>query len=640
MAGEAHPIDLLTSWTEALLAEREDDRKRLAEVLSGSSLKVRRAEGLTWSPVEVTEASYAFGGAKWSLACKEGGGLPGIFRVGSAVLLTPIGDPKDVAEWGKWPARVMKMRGMEMEVVLEGEGPEGVAIQHISWTVDARADERSYNAMAHALSHWVNVEDESLKAFRNAALAVSAWPQNPHLDDAIAADSEGLNAQQQNAADAVWSRAPLTLLHGPPGTGKTKTLVTSVSGLVAGGEKILAAAPSNMAVDVLVERLGAAGLNVVRVGHPMRVSEHVLERTLDAQVQRQPEFGRVVKTRQEAEQRQREADRYVRNFGSEQREARRAARAEARALRKEAEELEAYLSEKVIREADVVCATLVGCDDRRLRGVEFDVAVVDEAAQALPPATLIPMRRASRLVLCGDPCQLPPTVKSQGGRVLEKTMLERLIDAHPERTTMLEVQHRMHEAIMSAGNAHFYKGRLQAHEAVAHATLEGVRPWLWVDTAGCGFEERRSEEGGSVSNRDEAAFALDRAVEWLQQHPAMTLGIVAPYAAQVELLRDLWHQRMVAGEVPAQAKVTIHTVDGFQGQERDGMIVSMTRSNDRGEVGFLQESRRIHVAQTRAKHACMLVGDSATLSSDPYLGWLLEHAQEMEAYDSAWSWMC
>ena len=641
MAGETHhPIDLLTSWTEALLAEREDDRKRLSKVLSGSSLKVRRAEGLTWSPVEVVEASYAFGGAKWSLACKEGGGLPGIFRVGSAVLLTPIGDPKDVAEWGTWPARVMKMRGMEMEVVLEGDGPEGVAIQHLSWTVDARADERSYKAMAHALSHWINVEDESLKAFRNAVLAVSAWPQDPHPDDAIAAHFEGLNAQQQKAADAVWSRAPLTLLHGPPGTGKTKTLVTSVSGLVAGGEKILAAAPSNMAVDVLVERLGTAGLNVVRVGHPMRVSEHVLERTLDAQVQRQPEFGRVVKTRQEAERRQREADRYVRNFGSEQREARRAANAEARAMRKEAEELEAYLSEKVIREADVVCATLVGCDDRRLRGVKFDVAVVDEAAQALPPATLIPMRRAARLVLCGDPCQLPPTVKSQGGRLLEKTMLERLIDAHQERTTMLEVQYRMHEAIMSAGNAHFYKGRLQAHEAVAHATLDGLRPWLWVDTAGCGFEERRSEEGGSVSNRDEAAFALDRAAEWLQQHPAMTLGIVAPYAAQVELLRDLWHQRVVAGEIPAQAKVTIHTVDGFQGQERDGMIVSMTRSNDCGEVGFLQESRRIHVAQTRAKHACMLVGDSATLSSDSYLGWLLEHAQEMEAYDSAWSWMC
>ena len=207
-------------------------------------------------------------------------GLPGIFRVGSAVLLTPIGDSKDVAEWGTWPARVMKMRGMEMEVVLEGDGPEGVAIQHLSWTVDARADERSYKAMAHALSHWINVEDESLKAFRNA-VAVSAWPQDPHPDDAIAAHFEGLNAPTKSCGCGVVTGA-LDLVARPSRTGKTKTLVTSVSGLVAGGEKILAAAPSNMAVDVLVERLGTAGLNVVRVGHPMRVSEHVLERTLDA----------------------------------------------------------------------------------------------------------------------------------------------------------------------------------------------------------------------------------------------------------------------------------------------------------------------------------------------------------------------
>ena len=639
MAGDVHPLDLLTEWTEALLAERDHDRRHLAELLAGSSLKVRRSEGLTWSPVEVTAASYAFGGAKWTLKCKEGGGLPGIFRVGSAVLLTPVGDHKVVEEWGTWPARVMKMRGMDMDVVLEGDGPEGVAIQHMSWTVDARADERSYQAMAHALSHWVNVDGEEAKAFRDAALGTGDWPTSAPEDE-MNESLAGLNAKQQEAVAAMWSRAPLSLLHGPPGTGKTRTLVAAVRGLVASGEKVLASAPSNMAVDVLVERLHEEGMKVVRVGHPIRVSPQVLGQTLDAQVQAQTEYSRVVKTRQEAEQRQREADRYVRSFGPEQREARRAARAEARALRKEAEELEAYLSEKVIREADVVCATLVGCDDRRLRGVKFDVAMVDEAAQALPPATLIPMRRASRLVLCGDPCQLPPIVKSRKGRVLERTMLERLIEAHPNSTVMLEVQHRMHEAIMSAGNARFYDGRLTAHETVAQATLEGLRPWLWVDTAGCGFEEHRSEEGGSVSNKDEAAFVLDRAAEWLHMHPDMTLGIVAPYAAQVELLRDLWHERVVAGDVQGQAKVTIHTVDGFQGQERDGMMVSMTRSNDRGEVGFLQESRRIHVAQTRAKHACMLVGDSATLSSDPYLGWLLEHAQEMEAYDSAWSWMC
>ena len=639
MTSESEPLDLLTAWTEALLAEREHDRKHLAQIFSESSLKVRRSEGLTWSPVEVTKASYAFGGAKWSVACKEGGGLPGIFRVGSAVLLTPVGDVHDVTEWGKWPARVMKIRGLEMDVVLEGDGPEGMALQHVLWTVDARADERSYNAMAHALSHWVNIQDSERKTFRNSALAVSEWFSLAETGDVVIADASGLNAQQRTAAENVWSRAPLSLLHGPPGTGKTKTLVSAIWGLVRAGDQVLASAPSNMAVDVLVERLGRTGLNVVRLGHPMRVSDHVSECTLDVHIQRQPEYGRVVKTRQEAEQRQREADRYVRNFGSEQREARRAARAEARALRKEATELEAYLSEKVIREADVVCATLVGCDDHRLRGLTFDVAVVDEAAQALPPAVLIAMRRAMRLVLCGDPCQLPPTVKSKEGRILEKTMLERLIEVHPERTVMLEVQHRMHEAIMSAGNAHFYGGRLRAHEEVAHATLEGIRPWIWVDTAGCGFEEMRSAKGGSVSNPEEAAFVLDRAVEWFQKHPGMSLGIVAPYAAQVELLRDLWSEAVLKGDVQGHANVTIQTVDGFQGQERDGMIVSLTRSNDRGEVGFLSESRRIHVAQTRAKQACMLVGDSATLSTNPYLRWLLEHAQERDDYDSAWSWM-
>ena len=635
-----HPLDLLTSWTEALLAEREEERLRFEGLQKEVPLKARRAEGLTWSPVEVVSASYAFGGAKWLLKCKEGGGLPGVFRVGSAISLKPIGTEADIEEIGVWPARVMKARGMELEVVLEGDGPEGIAVQHITWTVDARADERSFNAMAHALSHWVNVEDADRKRFRDLALGLTEWPTSSDTKGTDSQDVKGLNAQQVRAVQSMCSDAPIALLHGPPGTGKTRTVVAGIGALVRSGQKVLASAPSNMAVDVMVERLAEAGLNVVRLGHPMRVSDGVASRTLDAQVQAQPEFGRVVKTRQDAEQRQREADRYVRNFGPEQREARRAARADARAMRKEAEDLEAYLSERILREADVVCATLVGCDDRRLRGLTFDVAVVDEAAQALPPATLIPMRRADRLVLCGDPCQLPPTVKSRRGEVLKKTMLERLIDKHGDQTVMLEVQHRMHVAIMSAGNERFYGGKLKAHDDVATRELKGIKPWLWVDTAGCGFDEQRSEEGGSVSNREEAQFVLDRAVDWLGLHPGMSLGIVAPYSAQVELLKMLWQERKRDGEPSlSSADVTIHTVDGFQGQERDGMLVSMTRSNDRGEVGFLSEHRRIHVAQTRAKMACMLVGDSATLSTDPYLGWLLEHAQDRDAYDSAWSWM-
>ena len=627
---------MLTAWTQALLLERDEERTRLQSLLEHASLKQRRAEGLSWSPVAVTAASYAFGGAQWSLACGEGGGLPNAFRVGSAVLLSPVGDDESSKALGVWPARVRKMRGLDMEVVLEGDGPEGVSPQHLKWTVDARADERSYNAMAHALSHWVNADADEDKAFRDLALGLAERWSAPDPEDVLVGDASGLNEGQQRAAEDIWRRPQVSLLHGPPGTGKTSTLVKA---LVDDGDKVLAAGPSNMAVDVLVERFHSLGLNVVRVGHPMRVQQGVLETTLDARVQRLPEYARVLKTRRDAAQQQRAADKYVRNFDAAQREARKQARAEARAMRKEAEELEAYLAEKVIREADVVCATLVGCDDRRLRGLKFDVAIVDEAAQALPPATLIPMRRANRLVLSGDPCQLPPTVKSQRAQVLSTTLMERLVERHPDQTHLLQVQHRMHEAIMAFGNLKFYQGQLTAHAEVGDRTLEGVQPWVVVDTAGCGFDEVRSEEGGSVSNLDEAAFVLGRAVEWLTMHPGISLGIVAPYAAQVETLREGWSERLRAQPELREAAVTIHTVDGFQGQERDAMLVSLTRSNDKGEVGFLRESRRIHVAQTRAKMACMLVGDSATLSSDPFLADLFDFAQANDAYDSAWSWM-
>lgn len=632
-------LEVLTAWTKALLVERNEERTRLQSLLEHASLKQRRAEGLSWSPVAVTAASYAFGGAMWSLECGEGGGLPNAFRVGSAVLLSPVGDEEASKALGVWPARVRKMRGLDMEVVLEGDGPEGVSPHHLKWTVDARADERSYNAMAHALSHWINTDSEADKAFRDLALGVAEqWPE-PHAEDAVAGDASGLNAGQLQAAEDIWRRPQISLLHGPPGTGKTSTLVTAVKALIDAGDKVLTAGPSNMAVDVLVARFHCLGLNVVRVGHPMRVQQDVLDTTLDARVQQLPEYARVVKTRRDAAQQQRDADRHVRNFDAAQREARRQSRAEARALRKEAEELEAYLAEKVIREADVVCATLVGCDDRRLRGVKFDVAMVDEAAQALPPATLIPMRRAKRLVLSGDPCQLPPTVKSLGAEVLSNTMMERLVERHPGHTHLLQVQHRMNESIMAFGNMKFYDGQLNAHPDVGGRTLDGIKPWVVVDSAGCGFEEVRSKEGGSVSNPDEAAFVLDRAVEWLTAHPDISLGIVAPYAAQVETLREGWSDHLRAHPALRQTAVTIHTVDGFQGQERDAMIVSLTRSNDKGEVGFLSESRRIHVAQTRAKMACMLVGDSATLSTDAFLADLFDHAQKHDAYDSAWSWM-
>ncbi|MEY3010420.1 MAG: hypothetical protein RLZZ314_1062 [Bacteroidota bacterium] len=643
-------IDLIRAWTQALLAERDEERSRLQLLLENASLKSRRAEGVTWSPVSVVRAEYAMGGAKWAMECGAGGGSEGAFRSGSAVLLTPIGSHAEVKEWGSWPARVMKVQGLAMEVLLEGEGPEGVAIQHLKWTVDARADERSFQAMAHALNHWLNTEDPVLRRYRDLGLGLPGTPHSqrdpshgvsPDCSDSLAklpVTDPSLNEQQANAVKLITSGSQVALVHGPPGTGKTRTLVSAIQNLVNDGCKVLAAAPSNMAVDVLVERLSQAGLEVVRMGHPMRVQAHVLDRTLDALVEGDSDHAQVVALRRRAAQVQREADRHVRNFGPEERKARQMARSEARSLRKDADDMEGYLADRWLAKAHVVCATLVGCDDIRLRDMDFDVVVVDEASQALPPASLIAMRRAPRLVLCGDPCQLPPTVKSRGGKALEQTMLERgLLGSVP--AVMLEVQHRMHADIMSAGNEHFYGGALRAHPSVSDSALEGIAPWQWVDTAGCGFHEDTLTESGSVRNADEADFVVARALEWLDLHPGMTLGIIAPYAAQVECLTGAWQQAIQEGRASAASDITIHTVDGFQGQERDGILVSLTRSNSEGRIGFLAESRRIHVAQTRARKACMLVGDSATLCQDPYLAWLVEWAQQHNWYDSAWSWL-
>lgn len=248
---------------------------------SSVPLKTRRAEGLLWSPVGVSECRYARGGAIWSMECGEGGGLSGCFRNGQAVLLTAI-NGEDAME--PCNARVLKSRGHALEVQLEGDGPEGVAIQHIRWTVEARPDERSFESMAHALSHWINAQDKSLVKQREAGLGFSEPEMVAGFD--LVCEAADLNSRQLDATTLLCSGSSVGLLHGPPGTGKTRTLVHGIECLAKNGKRILASAPSNMAVDVMVERLAQCGLNVVRVGHPAKVQGHVLESTLDTQIGR------------------------------------------------------------------------------------------------------------------------------------------------------------------------------------------------------------------------------------------------------------------------------------------------------------------------------------------------------------------
>jgi superfamily I DNA and/or RNA helicase len=533
---------------------------------------------------------------------------------------------------------VRKANDKSVEVVLDG-APFTPDEQHARWTLDLRPDDRTFRLMAEALSHWINVEEPERQALRDAMLrgdSAALQGQGPEVDSGLADLAEGLNPDQTRALHLAWSHPALTLLHGPPGTGKTTTLVAMIRGFARQQQRILATAPSNTAVDLLALRCREAGLDVVRIGHPIRIEEAVLSSSLESKVEAHPEHKQVRALRKRAKDAWREADRFRRNFTAEDRKARTEARREARDLEREANDLEAYLADRILADAQVICATLAGASDRLLAGRRFDVAVIDEAGQALEPATWIPMQRADRFVIAGDPQQLPPVVKSHQALALglETSLLEKLMARHKGAPIahQLRVQYRMHEKIQGPPSDWFYDGTLEADASVADRGLPGLPPWTWLDTAGRGFEEQREAGSDSTCNPDEAAFVVERALELHKAHPEASMGVVAPYAAQVRALEEAW-----PGPVPAP--VVISTVDGFQGQERDIMVLSMTRSNDSGQIGFLQEHRRTNVAMTRARKHLLIVGDTATLGADAFFAGLIERAEVEGAYRSAWEFV-
>ena len=625
-------IEALGAVTQALVLEHRAEEARYAAILSEKPVPVRRAEGLTWSPVRVLHSAFTMGGRPL-LELEAASGEPGIFRAGSAVLLSSNDQRGDAVA-----VRGIVKRGRDMlaEVVLDGEELP-VGVEHRSWTLDARFDERSFTEMARALSTVLNAgrdgKSSRLAQLREALLGFSGVSEDHGLhtsqalgDGALesaasALEASPLNSSQRAAVLHALFAPDFAIIHGPPGTGKTTALVELARALVARGEQVLCAAPSNAATDLLVARLGDAGLRVVRIGHPLRVDPEVLSATLEQRVAADPQFKAVRELRKRAE-------RAIQS--SEWRE--------ARALRKDARTLEADLAATALDRAQVVCCTLVGASDRALGDRRFPTLILDEAGQALEPGAWIPICRVDRVVLAGDPSQLPPTVKSDAARraglavsLLEKATAPAHIGA--PQVQLLNTQYRMHADIMAFPNDQFYGGVLQAAPPVAARTLPDCPPLQFIDTAGRAWDETQ-QEGGSTTNPEEAAFVAARVRELLAAHPHATLGCIAPYRAQVNLLKGL-----LATELASQThRLAVQTVDGFQGRERDIVVISLTRSNTEGTVGFLSEHRRMNVAMTRARMHLLVVGDSSTLGHDKFYNQFTRHAEAHGAYRSVWEW--
>jgi ATP-dependent RNA/DNA helicase IGHMBP2 len=502
--------------------------------------------------------------------------------------------------------------------------------------LDLSADEVARRRQRDALVQARSARGSRLAELRDVLLGRIAPSFGPAAE--IEALDEGLNASQLDAVRFALSAHEVAVVHGPPGTGKTTTVVELIRQAVLRGERVLACAPSNMGVDNLLERLAAAGERVVRLGHPARVLPALREHTLDLMVAAHPDLKLARRLAREAAGLRAQAGRWTRT--RPERGAKAQMRAEAQALAADARRLEQQVLERILDGASVVCATLTGLDPGILGRRAFDLAVIDESAQAIEPACWIPLLRSGRLVLAGDHCQLPPTILSEAAarEGLGVSLQERLLGQHGScLSRMLNVQYRMHEEIMGFSSAELYGGALIADASVrGHllSDLPGVEACELtatalelVDTAGASYDEQLEPEGESRLNPDEAAIVCTR-VEALLRAGILPeqIAVIAPYSAQVRLLRE---------RLPIPG-LEVDSVDGFQGREKEAVLVSLVRSNPEAQIGFLADVRRMNVALTRARRKLLVVGDSATVGAHPFYRRLLEYIEARGTYRTVW----
>ncbi len=563
------------------------------------------------------------------------------FRTGTPVLLSEQGGE----DAGGWRGVVTSRGEFELQVALN-QSPEPTG-DRPTFRLDLSTDEVSRQRQRAALDAARRAERGRLAQLRDVLLGEAAPAFDPPRP--LAELGSDLNPSQRAAVEFALTARDVAIIHGPPGTGKTTTVVELIRQAVARGAKVLACAPSNMGVDNLLERLLAAGVHAVRLGHPARVLPELRAHTLDLLVEAHPDLRVSRQLERDAAVLRRQAARYTR--AKPQPGQRQEMRKEARELVADARRLEEQIVAGLLDSAEVLCATLTGLDAQILGERTFDLAVIDEAAQSTEPACWIPLLRSTRLVLAGDHCQLPPTIISAAAARdgLAVSLPERLLTVQGAAISRrLTVQYRMHEAIMGFSSAEFYESSLEAHaDVAAHrlADLPGIvasplteSPLEFIDTAGAGYDEELEPDGESRRNAAEADLVCRKVRALLAAGlPAADIAVIAPYSAQVRLIRDqLRSAEPVPGVEDQAALVEVDSVDGFQGREKEAVIISLVRSNREGEIGFLADTRRMNVALTRARRKLLVIGDSATIGGHPFYQRWLEYCEGFGSYRTVW----
>ena len=629
---------------ELLQIEKDADLEYFKTVIQNKPLEQRRAEGFTWYPLSIKGSGYTYGDRAF-VTVERGGNAdaPHQFRSGNVVNF--FTQQKDVYR-AEFSGTIQFISKNEMRIILNAKDlPDWMTGGSIG--VDLLFDDRTYMEMERALTKVIDAKGDRLAELRDIFLNLQKQNYVPNNSESYL-NLEKLNASQNKAVQNIIQNRDVAIIHGPPGTGKTTTIVAAVKKLTETESTVLVAAPSNTAADLLTERLATEGLLVVRVGNISRVDESIVKHTLESQIANHPEAKNIKKIKIKAAELRRQARTFKRKFDFDARSKRDELKDEAKEMSAWANALEKKLIEDILDSAHVITCTLVGAAHPILDGRKFRTVVIDEAAQALEPATWIPILKASRVVLAGDPFQLPPTVKSmdaqKGG--FATTLIEKSIQ-RLSNINLLKVQYRMNQAIMGFSNVYFYNGQLTAHPSVIDRNtqiLHDEKSVTFLDTIGCGFDEKRHPEKMSSYNPEEFFILREHLYQFLELFPyeKPSIGIISPYREQVIFIQKEIENDEILSQKDSIGKglpITVQTIDGFQGQERDVIYISLVRSNERHEIGFLSDYRRMNVAMTRAKMKLIVIGDSGTIGENKFYKSFLDYVDIEGSYRSAWEFM-
>lgn len=604
----------LSNFIQCIDLEEQEQSKRY-QINEQHSLKSLKSEGLAIHPIRITRKTFGY--AEY----------PEIsFRIPFPVETNSFKDGMAIECFCQGEESV---KG----ILLSLDGKQGefrlFAPDFPDWLEDEGVgikltpDTRTSNLMRKALTE-IPLNSEMNALFQKIhSEDVHIAIENKPTNNSISFFNQNLNESQQTTVKGILNDESFVIVHGPPGTGKTTTLIEAILQLCSKGEKILVSAPSNTAVDNIAKGLLNKKVNILRIGNNPKVDALIFPHTPEGKLIESKQDKEIKKIRIRAAEMRKMANQYKRRFGKDEREQRNLLMKEVKNLRHQIKDIQRYNEEKLFEEAQIILGTPIGLLDNQAAKLNFDTLIIDEAGQCLEPLAWCIFPMANKIVLAGDHLQLPPTVLSDKAIQLgfNKSILESCFGKF-SAVHFLDTQYRMRASIAQFSNEYFYNEKLKTFKDLSSIG----KHVLFYDTAGAGYEEERGKDGVSLINKGEIDV-ISKILEKDSLNPQNTV-VISPYSGQVALAKE---------NLPAEIRIS--TVDSFQGQEKEIVIISLVRSNSDGQIGFLKDYRRMNVAMTRAKEKLYIIGDSSTLAKDEYYAAFLDYIERINAYRSIWEIM-